>query len=316
MSAKLSSEVGNLTVARENSNTTEGMSDILVSLVLVSGTVVCFVFSGLSLVALNRTRNIPKTARTLSSCLLALDCSTVATFAFRRLISDTLLTHIVTMIAIGWSSASFMMIALMSIDRLILFQFPYFYTRKFTNGIYTGVYFVVVALYLSLYSTQWVYCTVLGSVSISECSGIASNISATKMVSACVSIICFTWILVIIVKQKNEQRPRSESKSTVVVFLCCINYAVTGVISTVISASLQELTLNIRRVIVDVLYIFNGFADTCFYVLWFNECRYELLKIIATICPTLKGRVERMRADVTDNFMANPPPNVTQVAKQ
>ncbi|KAH3693591.1 hypothetical protein DPMN_081055 [Dreissena polymorpha] len=44
--------------------------------------------------------------------------------------------------------------------------------------------------------------------------------------------------------------------------------------------------------------LFNGLVDTCVYVLWYRECRLELLKMAAKVFPYLQAHTERMRLEV------------------
>ena len=276
---------------------------------LLSAAAVCLIFSGMSFVAINRTHNIPRTACFLSSTLLIFDCATTFTYATRKLVTDSDTLNVITMIGLGWSYASFINVAVMAMERLLVFQWPYFYMRHVSHSTCTKVLSAIMVLYLGAWTSEWVVCffTRTGFWNIRRCLDpvVIKYMTATFATLAIVTTTCFMKILFIIIKQRRKVLPQSEStarnhRSTIVVFLCCLNYIFTAVINIVLVYTLAQITIVVRRTILDVLYIVNGLVDTCVYVLWYKECRYELLKIMSICIPPLRLKAERMRVEIFD----------------
>ena len=272
--------------------------------VLLSAAAVCLIFSGMSFVAINRTHNIPRTACFLSSTLLIFDCATTFTYATRKLVTDSDTLNVITMIGLGWSYASFINVAVMAMERLLVFQWPYFYMRHVSHSTSIKALATILVLYLGTWTTEWTVCyiTTTGFWKIRECFGtiIKKFMTATFVTLAVVTSICFIKTLFIITKQRRKILPQSETatqnhRPTIVVFVCCLNYLFTAAVNIVLVYTISHLTIFVRRTILDVLYMFNGLVDTFVYVLWYKECRYELVKLLAVCLPPLRAKAERMR---------------------
>jgi len=280
------------------------MHDLLVIRVssIISACVV-LTFNVMALIALNRTRGLPKAARVLSSSLLWFDAATLFTSVIRNMVTDSYMLNIITMTGLTMSSASFSNIAIMSLDRLILFQWPFFYVRHFINGSYVAFYYVVIVGFLLFFSYNWIECffTMTSFWVTRQC--LVPVIVTYKTISHVVSVLlcvpCFIWIAIIVVKQQRKERSRSETKPTIVVLVCCINYAITTVVILVFLFTHCSTSIIFRRTGADVLYMFNSLVDTSVYVMWFKECRYELLRIIGCLVPPLRQRLTRMRTEVS-----------------
>ena len=277
---------------------------ILIRVSLVTTSIVLMLFSVLALIALSRTKNIPKTACILSTSLLFFDCVTVLTYGVRNIVTDPVLLNIITLVGIGWATSSFINVAVMALDRLILFQWPYFYVRRFTNGSYVTVYYIIIAVYLIIFSGHWVNCFISMSDyrETRQCMLplIIGYMTVTQSVSVLVCIPCFLWIAVIIIKQRQKKRSRSEKNPTIVVFVCCINYGLSTIGVFILLYTICQFTIIARRTATDIIHFVNVLVDTAVYVLWFKECRYELFKIIGCLIPPLRQRIERMRNEVFD----------------
>ena len=281
-------------------------NDIVNSVYLVT-TAICLMFSGLSLIAINRTHGIPRTACFLSSTLLIFDCATTFTYATRKLVTDSDTLNVITMIGLGWSYASFINVAVMAMERLLVFQWPYFYMRHVSHSTSIKALATILVLYLGTWTTEWTVCyiTTTGFWKIRECFGtiIKKYMTATFVTLAVVTSICFIKTLFIITKQRRKVLPQSETatqnhRPTIVVFVCCLNYLFTAAVNIVLVYTISHLTIFVRRTILDVLYMFNGLVDTFVYVLWYKECRYELVKLLAVCLPPLRAKAERMRVQL------------------
>lgn len=299
----INDESGNQTLTTTKA-ITDKHTDTAVNVSFFIAAIICIIFSAMSFVAINRTKCIPRTACFLSSSLLFFDCATTLTYATRKFITDSHVLQIITLIGLGWSYASFINVAIMALERLIVFQWPYFYTRRMSYQTSIKILLAVMVVYVGSWTCEWVACffKTEGFWNSRDClEPVAFRyMTATFAALLLVIVICFTKILTIIIKQRSKVQPNSETvsrtnRSTIVVFLCCVNYVFTALINIVLVYTNRQVPIVVRRTILDTLYMLNGIADTFVYVLWYRECRYELLKMVAVCVPSLRPKVEQMR---------------------
>lgn len=282
-----------------NGDYSDQHASITVNAPMTSATFVVLLFSVTALVALRRTKSIPKTACLLSSSLLLFDCATVFTFALRYMFDYTTPYFVITLVGVGWAIASFFNVAVMALDRLILFQYPFLYARRFTNGSYVVLYFIVIFIYVFVFTGHWITCFV-GNPTPSDIRAcffpiIQRYMTFSQIGSVFICIPCLVWIAVIIRKQQQKVHSRSERNPTVVVFVCCINFILCTIGVFVVIYSVSFATSLARTAVTDVMHLINCLVDTFVYVLWFKECRHELLNIIATVIPPLRHSVQKIK---------------------
>lgn len=283
-------------------------TDIAINSSFFIAAILCLIFSAMSFVAMNRTRNIPRTACFLSSSLLLFDCATTLTYATRKFIDNSDILNIITLIGLGWSYASFINVAIMAVERLIVVQWPYFYTRKMSYYTSIKILITLMVLYLVAWTSEWIACffKTSGFWNIRACWGpiIIKYMTVTFATLLVVIVICFMKIvMIIIVKQRSKVHPERQmssrnNRSIIVVFLCCVNYVFTALINLILVYTTDHVSIVVRRTILDILYMLNGLVDTFVYVLWYKECRYQLLKMIAVVIPSLRPKIERMRVQI------------------
>ena len=279
-------------------------STVAVRAGLITTSIVLLVFSLAALVALSRTKTIPTTARTLSSSLLWFDSATMLAFAFRNMVDDSFISNLLTMFGLTMSSASFVNIAVMSFDRVICFQWPYFYIRHFTHGSYVIVYYMIIVGTIIPFIALWIDCcvTMPSFWEIRQCLLPLTTVflASSHVICVLICIPCFVWITVIVIKNQRKERSKKDISSTISVVVCSINYGFTTIIALTFLFTACHTTIILRRTISQLLYMMNGFVDTCVYVLWFKECRYQLLNIVGVLVPALRQKIARMRNEVFD----------------
>lgn len=284
-------------------------TEAIINTVVIVSSAVCIIFSLVSLVAINRTKKIPPTACFLSSTLLMFDCATTLTYSTRRLVTDSDILNVITLVGIGWSFASFINVTLMTCERLVVFQWPYFYTRRISPSTCIKLLLVVMVMYLGAWTGEWLSCFYhrTGFWNVRSCLGpiVRRYMLATFALLALVTTVCFIKIKIIIVKQRQKVHANNDTVSrghrgTIVVFLCTLNYLVTAAINLAMTYTEGDLSIAVRRTVLDVLYMLNGLIDSCVYVLWYRECRYEMLKILAVVIPPFRNKVEEMRIEVLE----------------
>lgn len=278
-------------------------TDLRLRIAIGSASVLILVFNGISLVALNRTSHTPKTARFLSSALLAFDFVSLFMFTVRKLVQDGRYNLLIQLLAMGWSFIAYVNIAIMSLERLIVIQWPHFYLRCFSFSKIRAFSLSIWTICTTFYSAYVTMCLFLhySEVDANACFGSMMEIyiQVTVSTSALISCLCLGRIGFLIRRHSNKKTMLPTCKSTIVLFLCVLNYLITALFYAIIL--LLTVTNNkMRRVYMDVIMCFNVLADSCVYVWWYKEGRLEVLKMFATIFPTLDVRVEKMRIEIFD----------------
>ena len=259
--------------------------------------------SAISLLAFRRTRNTPMTAKYLSSALIIFDFCTTFCFAIRKFILDQRFNIIVNFVGIGWSFLAYVNVAIMSLERLVIFQWPNFYLRYVSYSVTKRVSMTIWVLFILCYLGQFVNCLHQPDYQRILCLAFLAidYIKITFPVVALISIACFAVILAIIRKQTERSFQKNSgilrhSKPTLAVFVCVLSFIITT--SVYICLSLLDIDVNIRRHIFDALAMINQFVDTCVYVVWYTETRLELMKMFSFLHPNMSTKVEQMRIKI------------------
>jgi len=263
--------------------------------------------NGISLRALNRTRNTPASARFLSSALLVFDFVPNLLYAVRKFVIHFKYSMVIQFIGVGWSFLAYLNIAIMCVERLMIFQWPNFYLRRVSSQVFRKISLIMWTVYLTTWTLSVGHCFVIYNSNFlsGNCSDdvIEKIVFLTCPITTIFSCSCLVKIAFIIRKHtkkvKNKSSTLKNNKSTIVVYMCFMNYLLTTFIYIVIMFITVDNNL-LRRILMDALMMFNSLLDTFVYVLWYKECRMEVLKMFAVICPSLNTKIERMRVSVFD----------------
>ena len=284
------------------------MVDSYYRLSLVAVSVVVLFINGISFLALIRTRHIPPTVKFMSTSLLAFDFVSTLIYTARKLIEHIAANLLLQYLAMGLNFLAYINIAIMSVERLVVFNWPNFYLRTVTFHTYKKFCFVVWILYETAWLVDVGLCYVRvddndpGSHSIFT-QVIERHVSIVYWGSTFVSCICLFKVTSIIAKQsrktgvKNSKSLQS-NKATIIVFICIINYLTTTTVSAILAFTIARAY--VRRFASDVLVLINCLVDTCAYVLWFKECRMELFKMFSWVSPSFVKKAEDLRVEVFD----------------
>lgn len=276
-------------------------------LAMVVVSVVILFLNGVSIVAIYRTRHTPKTARFLSTALLIFDFVATAMYTVRRLVENTKDNFIFQIIAMGFNYLGYLDIAIMSVERLVVFQWPNFYIRRVTFTSLRVVCFVIWTLYGIIYAFECGLC--YANVDDNDpdtiyCFTRVIHDQLRIIYGSTTTVSCFCLIKICFIigsqaqKTKGSRHSWNSNKSSIVVLVCVINYLVSTICVTVMTYTIEEAY--IRRLTNDLFMIANGFVDTCVYALWFKECRLELLKILGRVFPKINRKIHVMRIEIFD----------------
>ena len=268
---------------------------------------IAIVFIVISLIALLKTRKLPKTTKCLNTGLLLFDfivisCHTSITFLNEKTIIYKLLKNC-CFVSINLSHLT---VTMMAIDRLIAINWPNKYLQLlFKRKSWKWI----ISVWIIVFALLHLYYSYLCS-SVSEDRDMASDvcrdtyvllISILLIINVIVPVICYIIVFGIIRNQSMRMRVPTSSffhhyKSTSVVLLYMVNILVTTILYFIIIVT--EMSPRLRMYYASIIHLLNGLADTCSYVLWFKECQLEVLKIMAICFPRLRQYIEPMRIKV------------------
>lgn len=260
------------------------------------------VFSGTVFFAMRRTKKIPQMARFLGLSLVVFYALIILLLAIRKFQTDWHVQIVIMGIIFGIRHTATVTVALMSVERFVLFRFPYFYIRHVWK---TKVKVIVAALWFvcfaSFSTNVYVSChnefegdnsTCLRDCALACFIGFAVPVFT---VVAILTIICYVYIIAKIAKYKLHEY-RRHYKTTVVLFINAVNfiaYATVLLVNSLIKPEFDE-----ENLIFDSFVMLTGSLDTAIYVLWFRECRLELLKMISWLHPKLQVKADKLRDEV------------------
>lgn len=284
--------------------------EIKVSIFVVS--VLVLLFNGVSLIALLRTHHTPKTARFLSAALLVFDFLSTLMYTIRKVVEDPRYNLMFHMMAMACSYSAYINIAIMSLERLVLFEWPIFYLRRVRFCWVKAVCVTTWSMYLGVYTIHTVQCYVNVDVESQHTLVCFENVIIRHALviftfTTVVSCITLSRILMIIQKQREKnigvKSSLRQHKSTACVLFCCGNYLVTTVSCMLLAFVVTQN--HMRRIVIDIVLTVNCFVDTCVYVWWYKECRLKLIQFFSKIYPGLERRVEAMRINIFDIMTYN-----------
>lgn len=253
--------------------------------------------------------------RFLSSGLIFHDTMAVVFFTVRKFCDNNTGHIVLHVFGVGFTFLAYITIGIMSLERLVVFHSPNFYLRNFTA---TKVKRWVCVLWLIsiiiYYFTRYGACYLIVENAtiydvLGECNVTSFTLfGLTIIIVIILSLICYAKIFLIVwneVKKSESNkslnftstaRSLKQYKSTTLVFVYLIAVILTGLAYVLIM--LQGLDTKPLRLYLDAVNTCNCLIDPCLYVLWFRECRMEMLKMVSFLLPRLSDNVEKMRLNV------------------
>lgn len=265
--------------------------------------VLVVIFVAISLLALGRTRRTPKVSKFLSCGLIFFDLVGIVSFSVRRFITDPIFAIQAQAFSLVWCFLSNITVALLSLERFFLFQWPFIYLRNINSGtaklIASGIWCSYFSTYNIVLFSRCGRCFKV-TVAVREYTEDAKTfVKVTYPVITLVSFICFSYIFIIICKKKKDSMPGTAVeayKSTTAVLVCLLNFFMMASLFLVVT--LTDTDIHIRWLLSEILMTINGIVDTLIYVLWYRECRLEVVKLLACLFPSLRSRSERMAMSI------------------
>lgn len=253
--------------------------------------------------------------RFLSSGLIVFDTFAVFSFTVRKFMDNDHWNIGFHVFGVGFCFLSYITVGIMSLERLVVFHSPNFYLRNFVEfrvrRFVSTVWIVSAIVY---YFTRYGACYIMfPDATMYDVLGRCNNVSFTLfgltiMSVIVISLLCYAKIFMIIWSETRKSEKNSsmsltstarsikQYKSTTVVFVYLLAVILTGLGYTLVMA--QGLDSKPQRLFTDAVNTFNCLVDPCIYVLWFRECRLEMLKMFSVCLPRLSNNIEKMRMNV------------------
>ena len=287
--------------------------DEIYTILMTIISVILLLFTTVAIIALRRTKSTPETARFLSSGLLLFDITGTLSFTLRRFVVNHYINIFVQVLGVNCVFIAYVTVGIMSFERLLIFSSPHFYLRRVTpekvKRIVTSIWISLTVMYFfvrygmcyTLYTNATIY-DVIG-----RCNTASYTFYGFFIVMTCVvSGACYTRIFMI----EWSNRKYKQSTNILDTFRALMKYKTTGIVFlytvsillTTLSYCFTLLFLKSdtygTRISTDITNMTSCVLDPCLYVLWFRECRYEVLKMFSCASPKMAHKLENMRIEI------------------
>ena len=213
------------------------------------------------------------------------------------------------MIGVSFSYIQFVTIGLMSLERFVLFWSPNFYIRCLSTFRIKTITFCTWLIGLVMY-----YYVRFGLCLIGRPNGSLYDVVDTcnkvtfMMYFATIGVVLITsyacyWKIGRIIKSDPvthsiNARSVQEYRSTTLVFVYVITVTITAIgYSILLLGNLERIPLRLSN---DSVNAFNSMLDPFVYVLWYKECRMEMLKMLTCGTNIWQNKLEKMRRNIFD----------------
>jgi hypothetical protein len=278
--------------------------------------IMCF----LSIRALQKAKKFPESAKFLVTALLCFDSSYILIASIRKFLLETFAnTNLYTM-SLCAGRLAFLTVAIMAVERVFVFYKPYAYlrtcTRRFIRTVSVCAWVTEICIF---YSLRYGYCYLrFRSPLVFEQAGLCNGIMTVYYVTfAAAVLLTFTlcyWKIYRIIQRKYRRSDEKQLsfkstfqmlrqfKSTTFVFthsllffLMIVSFIVLLILARFNTISLTELRLSVEGISICVCLL-----DPIVYVLWFKECRMEILNMFSFLGEAVRTRVVNMRLEIYD----------------
>ena len=281
-----------------------GLSPHLAIVYLVLSSI-ALIMCSISLVAVSRTRKIPRPVKLLSMGLLVYDIL----FLLAASISHFFDFHdifVAQHLAREFQIAVLIIIATMSLDRWFVLGFPYIYLRIATEEVINKVCIgVILGSILQYLAYRALACYTFNK--ILSCDSNLIYYGFWTILLSAISIFSQVKVFMIARSSSSEKRygpTLRQYKGSHISFLCLVNQIISLIINIVLLVIFYFT--NVKTVggnghfaeIANFCYLMNCFVDPLIYVIWLRETRLEILKMFQVIFPYFEKTIEDMRIDI------------------
>lgn len=276
--------------------------------------------SCVAILVLRRTTRIPYSAKFLSTGLLTLDSIYILSTTVRKFVPYPLYNTSLQVLSTTVLQMAYVTVALMSLERCIMFKWPMRYMTLCTEHFVRRVAFTTwTATAVTFQSIRYGVCSIQFHTELVLKQAGTCNKIVTMYYSALVvtilltSIFCY-WSIFRIVKThstSNEKKTLSfattaailrsyKSTSLVLVYLFVILCTSFTYAMIIVFIRFRDLGVAELRLSLEIVSLTNCILDPFLYVLWFKESQMEVYKLFSRFSRRLSVKVERMKYDIFD----------------
>lgn len=287
---------------------------------------VAVVSSITAIIVLRRTRRIPHAAKFLATGLLTFDLLYISLITVRKFVLNPLINTSINVLSTTVLQLAYVTVALMSVERFIMFYHPMRYMEMCTEQVVKFTSFTVWTFTVIIFQTvRYAACyMVFESYLIFEEAGRCNQIvtiyySALVIAVLVTSTVCYWNIFNIVKMQLTNSEKKTASfasaasvlrtyKSTFLVLLYLLVILCLSATYTVIIVFIRVMDLDVGtvRLSLDTVSTVNCIIDPFLYVLWFKESQMEMYRLFSRFSKRLKRKAEDMKYDIFNIVTTNP----------
>jgi len=259
--------------------------------------VVCLVYvvgAAWTIYALKHCRNIPSGVRLLLTGLLTFDMLYIVTRCLEEFLPHGGYFIYLTAFGYSWIVMSMLTLTMMSLDRYIAIRWPFAYEKRCTSG-KTRTY--VICTWLALYivfNVCFIGICVIQNNGSTTCMKVAGFNLFVPVICIIVSTTCCIALIVKIksklkfqcshleLKRRLNQDRRATQLVCTQLFFMWVELSLTEVVAGIMDFStLEARTEAALRELFDAMLSVNCLIDVFVHVLWYQECRYQLVRSLS-----------------------------------
>ena len=262
--------------------------------------------SVLSFIAMYRTKKTPKGTKLLSLGLLTYDMLFII-FGIVTKLFEYNDVYMIWHASRGFQFAAQFVVCCMALERLFVLNWPYVYLRVMTERRIKVVCTAVIAFGFLHYALIRGTLCYARNMAINCGLGLAAYLLTFCIVIPAISFISFIKIYKIIRKSEDKHRTKNalrQYKGTVAAFLVLVNTTISQIVWLGLSVlyftrtAKGQVADGFIGTLADWSNLVNCIVDPAIYVIWFNETRMELMKLLQWICPCVKPKIEKLRIEI------------------
>ena len=275
------------------------------------------VFSLLAITALQRTKRIPGNAKFLATALLVFDSLFITMSSIRKFVINPTYNTNLNVLTTSCMQLTYLTVGMMALERFCVFYRPMMYmrivTRRRVKTIATCAWIIMLTTFqIVRYGVCYVK---FKSDNVFMKAGLCNQIvtiyyTGLVLIVLLTSMLCYFSIFMIVKKKHNAtSKPISfnstlaairgfKTTSLVLVYILVIFSTSLAYSIIIIYIRLKDLGVTTLRMSLEVTTLLNCICDPFLYVLWFRECRMEILKMFAPFNKRLQKRIDAMKMDI------------------
>jgi hypothetical protein len=286
--------------------------DLKFGLLTVNTIVICL--NILAIFSLRNVKKLPHATKRLLLGLLVFELIFVTIATARKFIRNPSTQEILRVVGAVFLRLFLQTDMMLSIERFVLFRFPFWYMRTITESVTRVVLVSFWTCSVLIYaSVRYGFCYMkIKSTDVFQCSQTQSVANTIGLIiNVLISCIC-NWNVLRIIRSKNDVQHSTRPgllryyKSTgfvltrfFLVILMTVAYGAIIVFINFFKLSITKFDTPYQYVAILICFI-----DPILYILWFKECQMEIYKFLAIFSVRFQHKAEAMRIEIFNIVVA------------